>query len=340
MSNRFALSVRWTLTRIAMAAAVVASVGSTVKADLIQFNPTGGVTTIGGFNPGTFTISSLNFGSGDSVSIGAITPGVGLTVGSTFQLFYQTKLVSVNTPSGGVFLNGLNAANGYQITEVSTFTERVTAITVGPTGTTATISLQPSGTNTTKIYFQDLAAPGAVAANAITGVGYNQGQLLLTKSVNFAVSNFTDTTRGGGQPTVPLNGSGGGDYATNTTDQGSGSASLRLTVAPGYNAAFFQTPGLVSSTFSANLVVPFSDLAPSTAFNDPNAPIGSAPSIVPNIGGPLGNNGTTGTDFLLQISGATESFAVPEPASVAMTLLGFVGVGTGSFIARRRKAQA
>jgi len=340
MFSRAVSSLTSTLARISLAMALVAGLGSTVKADLINFNPTGGATTLGGFNPGTFSISSLNFGSGDSVSIGAITPGVGLTVGSTFQLFYQTKLVSVNTPSGGVFLNGLNATNGYQITEVSTFRETVTAITVGPTGTTATITLSPTGPNTTKIYFQDLAAPGAVAANAITGQGYNQGTVILTKTVNGNTSNFTDSTRGGGTGTAPLNQSGGGDYATNTTDQGTGSSTLNLAVGP-YLSNFFLTPNLIASTFSTNLVVPFKDIAPSTAFNDPNAPVGSAPTIIPNIGGPTGNNGTTGTDFLLQISGATESFtAVPEPASVAMTLIGFVGVGAGSVIARRRQAQA
>jgi len=191
----------------------------------------------------------------------------------------------------------------------------------------------------TKIYFQDLAAPGAVAANAITGQGYNQGTLILTKTVTSDTSNFTDSTRGGGTTTTALNKSGGGDYTTNTTDQGSGSATLGLSVG-NYLANFFLTQGLRFSSFSTNLVLPFSDLAPSNAFNDPNAPVGSPPTIIPNIGGATGNNGTTGRDFLLQISGATESFAVPEPASVAMTLLGFVGVGIGSVVARRRQARA
>jgi len=339
MFNRMATSLLRSGYRATLAIALVACLGANAKADLIQFNPTGGATTIGGFNPGTFTISSLNFGSGDAVAVGAITSGTGLTVGDTFQLYYQTKLVSVNTPSGGVFLNGLNAANGYQITEVSTFTERVTSLTPTSSGLTATFALAP-GPNVTKIYFQDLAASGAVAANAITGQGYNQGTLLLTKTVNQDTSNFTDATRGGGLGTAPLNQSGGGDYSGNTTDQGSGSATVNLGVG-GYLSNFFLTPNLIASTFSTNLVLPFKDLAPSNAFNDPNAPVGSAPTIIPNIGGPTGINGVTGTDFLLQVSGATESFtAVPEPASIAMTLLGFAGAGVGSIVARRRKAQA
>jgi len=326
MFSNVALSLGRAFRRIGLAAALAVCVGSTAKADLISFNPTGGATTSGGFNPGTFTISSLQFAAGDALAKGAIVGGGGFTVGQTFQLYYQTVLTGVNSPGGPISLAGLNTANGYQITEVSTFTERVTSFNAATA--TATFALA-GGPNTTTIYFADLGA-GATKADFTTGAGFTSGTAILTKTVVVNDSNFQDTTRFGSTPgTTALNKSGGGDFLTTTTDQGTGSTSLTLAVTPGYNANFFRTAGLAGSFFSANQKTPFTEIAPSTSF--------FGGTITPVVGA---NNGTSGPDFLLQISGASESFAVPEPASVVMTLLGFAGVGAGSVISRRRRAQA
>jgi hypothetical protein len=330
MFSRTAAALSSTLTRITMAAALVACVVSNADASF-DFNPTGGAT-VGGFNPGTFNVTSLQFSAGNAVAVGGV-PAGGLHVGSTFQLFYQTNLVGLNTPNGPISsIAGLN--NTYQITEVSTFTEVVTSISTGPTGTTAVFALSGAGPNRTNIYFEDLTLPGAVKADAVTGNGYSSGTQILTKSVTTDVANFTNSSQGGGAPQVALNQSGSSNYAGVQTDQGSGTTTIGLSVGP-YLANFFQTPGLITSSFSTNATLPFLQIAPSNAFNNPLAP--GTPTIIPVVGA---INGESGTDLLLQLSGAAESFAIPEPASVVMTLLGFAGVGAGSVIARRRKAQA
>jgi len=317
-----------------MAAALVAFVVPSADA-AFSFNPTGGATTVGGFNPGTFTnIESLQFNAGNALAVGAIP----LTVGKTFQLYYSTNLVGLNTASGPVAsIAGLNAANGFEITEVSTFTEVVTSVATSASGTTVTFALSNTGPNLTRIFFQDLAA-GGIKADAISGNGFNDGTVILTKTVTSNTSNFTDssTTAGGPNPNVPLNGTSSGNYPGVLTHPGSGTTTINLNVGP-YNGSFFQTPGLVTSSFSTNSTLPFSQISPSLRIADPNVTTGIA-TLVPNIGA---INGQTGTDFLLQISGAAESFsAIPEPASVVMTLLGFAGVGAGSVITRRRRAQA
>jgi hypothetical protein len=331
MSSRFELLVRRAVTRIAMAAAVVACAGSTVKADLIGFNPTGGAT-VGGFNPGTINnVVSFNLAAGDAIAKGSITNG-GLQVGSTFTIFYQTVITGFNTTTGAVTPNGLNSA--YQLTEISTATETVTSVI----GTTAIISLT-GGPARTSIYFTDLTAPGALKANPATGLGFvnPNSVLLMTMTPASALSNFTDLTKlPGGPAPQPLNQSGSGGFAGTTTDVGIGNVSLSAGVIPGtYNSSFFVTPGIAGSFFASGINSVFTNVAPSLAFNDPFAP--GAPTI---LAMPGANNGTSGPDFLLQIAAASQSFAVPEPASVAMTLLGFAGVGAGSLVARRRQARA
>jgi hypothetical protein len=316
--------------RTALLAVATLGIGlvSSARADLILFNPTGGAT-IGGFNPGTSQISSLNFGSGDSVSLGAVP----IVPGSTFQLYYQTQLVALNGPSGPLPTPaGLGTA--YQITEVASFTERVvTANNATAVITVAPVQAPGSGV---KVYFQDLTAPGAVPADANTGVGFNVGTVILSKNPISSQANFTDTTKFIGLPTVPLNGLPGGGFAGVTTDQGTGSSTLNLGVVTGYDPAFFVTPGLVTSAFSTNLRNNFNDILASQAFNDPALPPGSPPSIIPVVGA---NNGTSGPDFLFQVSGATESFVVPEPASFAMaaTALGIVPMTI--WLRRRRQAK-
>ncbi len=312
----------------------VVCLASAARGDLINFNPTGGVTTAGGFNPGTLSnIAGLNFGSGDAVAVGAITPGQGLVVGTNFTLYYQTRLVALNLSDGSVFVPaGLNAANGFQITEVAAFRETVTSVVNG----TATFQVA-GGPSAVNIYFEDLARPGAVPANAATGAGFippaSAGFQIFGSSVTSEFSNFTDTTVANGLPRValdPLNPTG--KYAGVMTEQGQGGVTLN-TAANFVNTAFFQTPGISISQFSSDVKVPFSAIPASALFNDP---FSGTLSINPNLGT---INGVNGTDFAFQISGAAQSFAVPEPASVALTLLGFGGMTFGSFVARRRRAQ-
>jgi hypothetical protein len=330
MGCGLSFSVRKTSIRAGLALLLASVLAPTADAGLIDFNPTGGSTTIGGFNPGTLSnVVSFDLGAGDALAVKAISGG-GLTVGSTFQLYYQTVITGFNLASGTKATpNGLNASNGYQLTEIATFNETVTSI--GSNGNVQ-FALTPGQPNRTSIYFSDLAAPGATQANSITGAGYSSGTEIMRLTTTSDSSNYTDTTKTGATPGTPaLNQSGSGDYGGVTTDQGTGSVSVTANV--NFSLAnFFKTQPVIASLFSSNIKLPFTEIAPSNFFNDPFAP--GAPTITPNVGA---NNGTSGPDFLLQISGASQSFAVPEPASVAMTLMGLGGVGLGSFAARRRR---
>ena len=332
MIGTFKFPRRMASYRTGIALALALTLASSVKATPINFNPTGGAT-VGGVNPGTIqNVIGFDLGAGDAIAKASITGG-GLVVGSSFQLYYQTTITGFNLADGTKSTPiGLNSA--YQLTEISTFNETVTSI--GSNGT-ALFALTPGTPNQTSIYFTDLSG-GATKANATNGNGFSSGTLIMTLTTTTDQSNYTDTTKNltSTPPgTDTLNKSGSGGFSGVTTDQGTGSVNLGLGV-NGYNSSFFQTAGIVSSLFSSNIKLPFTEIAPSTGFNDPFAP--GSPTIGVNVGS---NNGTSGPDFLLQISGASQSFnVVPEPASVAMTVLGLGTFMFGSFVARRRRANA
>jgi hypothetical protein len=311
---------------------------SGAQADTILFNPTGGVTTAGGFSPGTFSISSLNWGSGDALAVAAI-PSGNLTAGATFQLYAQLKLAAINPSGGGgaVTPAGLNVANGYQITEVVSYTEHVDSVS----NNAAVFSLNsvqnaPSGE---KIYFQDLAA-GGTPANFNTGAGFTPvGGIKTIYSASFTTdqSNYTDTTKVNPvlNPIVPLNPTGT-NYQTTTTDQGTGGVSQGTSRTTADSTFFVST--VFGSNFTSNLNNPFSQIPAAAQFNSPTQATGPAPAgPIPNVGT---NNGTSGPDFLFQISGAAESFAIPEPASITMALTALGLVPLAAWQVRRRRAQA
>jgi len=336
--------IKWfaVLSAVAMLAL---SLAPATRADTIIFNPTGGVATGGGFNPGNVSITSLSWGAGDALGVAAIASGGIVGVGSTFQLYYQGNLNSVNLSSGGGSFTpaGLNQGpvgpgGGYQITEVASFTEVVTslssnAVTFGLAGT----QKADSGI---KIYFQDLTKPGAVAVNYNTGAGFNPaataGQVIFSASLTTNQSNYTDTTKTGANPGTPSLNPNGTAYPGVLTDNGTGGNNLNMTVIS-LNSAFFVTPGLALSNFTSNLTLPFSQIQASAAFNRPNDPQGTAPSLTPVVGS---LNGVSGPDFLLQVSGATQSFSVPEPASISMALTALGMVPLAAWQVRRRRKKA
>jgi hypothetical protein len=312
---------------------------SGAQADTVLFNPTGGTTTGGGFSPGTFSITSLNWGSGDAVAVGALANGP-LTAGATFQLYAQLKLAAVNLSGGGgaVTPAGLNVANGYQITEVVNFTEHVDSVS----GNAAVFSLNavqipPSGE---KIYFQDLTAAGAVPVNFNSGVGFNAaptGKVIYAASFTSSQSNYTDTTLTGANPGTPLLNPTGTFYGGVTTDNGTGGVSQNTNKVTIDTTFFPQGLGILGSNFTSNLNNPFSQIPASVRFNRSDALQGAgANGPFPNVGS---NNGTSGPDFLFQVSGAAESFAIPEPASITMALTAMGLVPVAAWQVRRRRAR-
>jgi hypothetical protein len=311
---------------------------SGAQADTILFNPTGGVTSGGGFSPGTFSINALNWGAGDALGLSALASGP-LTAGGTFQLYGQLKLAALNVAGGGgaVTPSGLNVATGYQITEVFSLTEHVDLVT----GNAATFSLNavqnaPSGE---KIYFQDLTGGGAVPTNFNSGVGFNaaaSGKVIFSASFSSVQSNYTDTTKTGSNPGTPALNPTGTFYGGITTDNGTGGLT-RISRTVAIDPTFFVTTGILASNFTSNLNNPFSQIPASIKFNDPTAALGAgATGPSPSVGS---NNGTSGPDFLFQVSGAAESFVIPEPASITMALTAMGLVPLAAWQVRRRRAR-
>ncbi len=326
--NRVKDRVKFSLGLLAVAALGMSLVSPAHAASTILFDadgtgPTAPISTIG-----------FNWAAGDALAVGAIT-GVGIVPGSTFQLYYQTHLLSLNVPSGTMTPPGLGTT--YQITEVASLTEVVSPLS---TSSAAIFTLAPvqSPSSGLKIWY----SPGT-PANQSTGAGFitpgaTPGDglpgLIFSASFTSNQSNYTDTTKSLMLPTVPLDQSGSGNYPGITTDQGTGSTALNMSVLSA-NPTFFLTPGLFSSQFTSNLFNPFQSVATSLAFNDPS--LAAGPTITPHVGA---NNGTSGPDFVLQVSGAAQTFSVPEPTSIVMALAALGIVPLATFQVRRRRARA
>jgi len=288
----------------------------------ILFDPDGASAT----NP-AYNITGLGFGPGNGLAINAIPGGGNVTVGTQFQFTFQTHLTSLAGPSAPNFVPGLNQT--FQITEVATFTEVVTSFNAA-TGT-ATFAIVPSANNRANIYFNN-----AVVFNDAAGTGFTAGQIIMSLNPNSVNgSNFTTTGT-----TRQFNSTGAGKTTTTgLAANGSGSTSLNSGVLLPYNTSFFQppsgTPILTSSIVSSNLTSFFDSISPSLLFTN----LITNATITGNIDG---INGVSGPDIQFQVSGFTQSFdtVVPEPASVAMTLIGLGSVGLGSYASRRRRVVA
>jgi len=305
-----------------MALLLASALAPAAKAGPILFDPDGGLAG----NP-AYNITGLGFGAGNAVAVGAIPNGGNVTVGQQFQLNFQTHLTSLVGPNAPSAVPGLNST--FQITEVATYTEVVTSFNAA-TGT-ATFAIVPSANNRANIYFNN-----AVVFNDAAGTGFTAGQIIMSlnpSSLNG--SNFTATGT-----TKEFNTTGAGKTTSSgLAVNGSGSTSLNAGVITPYNASFFQppsgTPILTSSIVSSNITSFFDSVSPSLLFTN----LFNNTTFTANIGA---INGTSGPDIQFQVSGFTQSFdtVVPEPASVAMTLIGLGSVGLGSYAARRRRVVA
>jgi len=329
------------LAGIGMALAIGFGLASPAQA-AFSFNPTGGAT-VGGFNPGTINnATTLGFGPGNlygqnaQTAINNFVAGTGST---TFTSYFQTALTSVGTPTGSVIPAGLNSA--YQITEVAQLQETVQSVTTSNGVTTATFALAPSGVQQVSLFFNP-----AVTANNATGTGFTDGteiaRLTPTSlgSSQYSTSGATGSFYGQGT-TITLPDPVPGVDNISTTGRtliGSGSSNVNNNVNFAL-ANFFPSPVALVSITNLNVSSQFDSVAASARFTMLNGST-LTPLVVfpPTRVGAV--NAQSGPDIAFQVSGITQSFtAVPEPASVAMTVIG-LGMGLGTVAARRRRVRA
>jgi len=313
------------------ALAVMLSIaGSMARADAILFDPDGG-----GVNP-TFNVGSFGFETGNALAQAVAPGGTILGVGSTFQLFFQTRLSNLTITPGGSTVTpaGLNGSAGgpaFEITLTASVTERIVSVGAG-TATFETNPVQSAGS------FFRMWQHTSLTSDNFTGTGFTTGagplilagvpSSSLPSSGNFTVNSGTTSPFDQFDPTTSVPGL---FYAGKTSLSGSGGTVIGGTVTS-FDPNFFKTP-VTAVRFDAFNNIPFVATTPSQAFNNST----NAPVVLANFGT---TDGVSGPDFQFQsrTSAVFTAAAIPEPASVGMMAVGIVGVLGYSWRKRRQSA--
>ena len=251
----------------------------------------------------------------------------------SFQLYFQATVGNL------IGTNGLSAGMpAGQITVIGSITESIVDVTNNGNGTaTATFEVTPTQSPNS---FLNMYYNGSSTVNPVAGTGYTDGALILSAkpiaSVQGDDNTFTsDAPKGPTNSNLkPFDSFNTANYTGIQSVNGSGGYTVNFAVnQSSVNTAFFPSgnPGLISLHLFGGTNAPFTAIDPSASFYGiSGGDYTTAASNVPEVVGAI--NGLSGPDFEFQTNGTLNP--VPEPSTLALTLLGFGGVL--GLIGRRR----
>jgi hypothetical protein len=333
-------------TVLSAVAALGISLASAAHADVILFNPNGGV---GG--PGNLQVATFDEKVDNALSVGAVTAIGATPIGVTsapFATNYQATMVAL-VGAGGQTL----AAPGTTIGGVTT--NQITVIAhFFETATVNSANSITLNTNTSQAgSFIEIYSNPTPTANDLAGTGFRDGNLILkgVAAPGVAGAGSFSNTPGVTQPFDQFNTN---NYPGITSVVGSGATKLTFTVTD-FATNYFLTP-LTSFAiqFNTSNVVPFGQADPSAAFYGSPDTGGTldgsgrpvvGPGTAPNVPAAVGSvNGQSGPNVQFQSDG-NSSFvaAIPEPSSILTALTGFSFVclaGLRSQLRRNRMTAA
>jgi hypothetical protein len=332
--------------------AIALALGFTGAAHAFTVNPgTGSIGNVGGFDwaPG----SALGVNSLPLPVLATDTPST-----KNFTVYSQASLSSyLNTGNGTISDANLNT--NYEVTYVLGFGETGTLTSNIPTGPFAGAQAQFVFDPTGLVNYFQVFYDTSVNANALTGTGYNDGQLILAGTVvndngsNVTGGNFNISFIAPGL--LDQNGAADPSWAGQLSYTGSGSNTAIIDLnAQNQDYAFFSGLDITSLTaltiLDSNAKTPFTTVDPAHHVGGTLAgknPLANFNPLLENIANPNGDasctgaiDGTPGTtqkdcDFLFQNDGAQKlSTAVPEAGTLGLMGLGLLGMG----LARRKQS--